>query len=396
LQHKLRTYIINLCGAGKYLAPLLNKSGNMEAYTLDNIHTLLFREELLIQDDLVLGDYDVTTINRRNRNLQITTGKDRNYLVKQLQHKESESARTLKNELLFYKHVASDMPHIHSLFPQVKYADEDNVILILDFYKNASPLWKYYKERCPDDFPLQTAAATGRLLASFHQAFRDISKDKLPFLNEELPFVFHLHRPHPRVLATYGQGGYELLSTIQQDEALTRQWEAAKQSWEVNSLIHGDIKLDNIIVLPDNENGDSSNVKLVDWEMLQYGDLAFDIAGAFQDYIFLWLIMTPDGESAEEMIKKVPFPFSTFHPALNTYWEAYSSASALSNEAAATLLSRSVLFAGLRCLQTSFEISNKFDHIPAIAMILFNLGSSIIKDPEKAGAMLFGFKPSQS
>jgi Ser/Thr protein kinase RdoA (MazF antagonist) len=366
----------------------------MEAYTLDNIHTLLFREDLLLPDDIVSGDYDVTTINRRNRNLQITTGKDRNYLVKQLQHKESESARTLKNELLFYKHVASNMPHVHSLFPQVKYADENNVILILDFYKSATPLWKYYKERCPDNFPLETTAATGRLLANFHLAFRNMNKDELPFLNDELPFAFHLHRPHPRVLATYAQGGYQLISMIQQDETLIKEWETAKQTWEVNSLIHGDIKLDNVIVLPDNESPASADVKLVDWEMLQYGDLAFDIAGALQDYIFLWLIMTPDGDTAEEMIKKVPFPFSALHPALNTYWEAYSSAAGLHPEAAAVLLSRAVRFTGIRCLQTSFEIANKFDHIPAIAMILFNLGSSIIKDAEKAKTMLFGFKPS--
>lgn len=364
----------------------------METYTLDNIHTLLFREQLLAPDALVFGDYDVTTINRRNRNLQVTTSGNLNYLVKQAQHKESESARTLKNELLFYKQVQTGMPHAHGLFPKVKHADEDDVILILDFYKDALPLWKYYKERCPHDFPIETAAATGRLLANFHNAFRDFDPKALPFLSEALPFVFRLHQPHPRILSFYGQGGYRLIEMIQQDAQLLEQWEAAEKKWEINSLIHGDVKLDNVIVLPGEADNASTDVKLIDWEMLQYGDIAFDIAGALQDYIFLWLILTPDADTAEEMIKKVPFAFSDLQPAIAVYWGAYRDTAALDVTEAATLLNRAILFAGFRCLQTSFEISSKFDHIPAIAMILFNLGASIIKDPGKAQSRLFGLK----
>lgn len=364
----------------------------MEAYTLDNIHTLLFREQLLSPDELVLGEYDVTTINRRNRNLQITTGGDRNYLVKQVHDKTSEHAKTLKNELVFYKHVEQHMPHVHTLFPKVQYADEEEIILVLDFYKDASPLWRYYKERCPHDFPLTTAAATGRLLANFHKSFRDIDIDALPFLSEEMPFVFHLHQPHPRILSFYGQGGYQLIEMIQQDEKLLAQWERANKEWQVNSLIHGDIKLDNVIVLPDEDANGSATVKLIDWEMLQYGDIAFDIAGALQDYIFLWLIMMPDADTAEEMIKGAPYPFSALHEAINAYWKAYSHTADIDGDVAADLLSRAVFFAGFRALQTSFEIASKFDHIPAIAMILFNLGTSIVKDAEKAKELLFGLK----
>jgi len=365
----------------------------METYTLDDVHLLLQEEGLIAPDEILWGDYDVTTINRRNRNLQITTNNGRDYLVKQLQHKESESARTLKNELLFYKHVAAHMPQLQPLFPHLKYASEENTTLVLDFYKDATPLWRYYKERCPHYFPLKTVAATGRLLAGFHLGFNKAKhKEKLPFLEDELPFVFHLHQPHPRILATYKKGGYRIVEMLQQDEKLIKQWNEGSLLWQINALIHGDIKLDNIIVLPDEGNEESENVKLVDWEMLQHGDLAFDVAGAFQDYIFLWLIMTPDADSAEEMIKKVPYAFSELQPAIQTYWTAYSNTMGLDEEATKDLLHRAVLFAGFRCVQTSFEIANKFEQVPAIAMILFNMGTEIIKETEKAKSLLFGLK----
>lgn len=356
-------------------------------YTLDDIHLLLFDKDLLSPDDLIFGEYDVTTINRRNRNLQITTSKN-NYLVKQVQKKESENGKTLTNELLFYKYVKEHMPHISSLFPEVWFADEESVTLILNFYRDAVPLWRYYKDRCPDNFPVKTAEATGRLLANFHNAFSRLDKTSLPFLSADLPFIFDLNKPHPCILSFYAKGGYQLLESIQQDEKLVEIWETATSLWQNNSLIHGDIKLDNVIVIPEGDDNETDNVKLVDWEMLQYGDAAFDIGGALQDYIFLWLIQMPDKDTAEEMIKGAPFAFSVFHPAIKAYWKGYSNiCHAFGTE---QVLKRSVLFSGLRCIQTSFEISNKFDHMPGIASILFNMGASIMKDPAKAQSLLFG------
>ena len=53
-------------------------------------------------------------------------------------------------------------------------------------------------------------------------------------------------------------------------------------------------------------------------------------------------------------------------------------------------LEKAVLFAGLRIMQTSFEISSRFDAMPPIAVLLFNIGASILNNPQRACDQLYG------
>ncbi len=368
----------------------------MNLYTVDTAHSLLQQQQLVDAEEILFGDYEVTSTNRRNRNLQVTTLHNGNFLVKQVADKKAENAKTVCTEIALYQHVKENLPHLHALFPTVHYTNIENITLALEFYKEATPLWKYYKERTIHQLPLRTISAAGKLLGELHRVFAYDGTNPVPFLTTELPFVFNLHEPHPRLLSYLRSGGYHFIEQLQSDEALIHLWDVAREMWQINALIHGDVKLDNVIVIPRAGEEEATHLKLVDWEMAQYGDTAWDVAGALQDFIFWWTIMMPNEDTAEAMIKKAPFGFQELQPAITTYWHSYSGVSGLSDTANEELLSKAIFFSGFRCIQTAYEISSKFEHVPPIAQVLFNLGKSIVKDPETARHKLFALSPQLS
>lgn len=365
----------------------------MSLYTADTVHSLLLEKELLTAQDIITGDYEATSINRRNRNVQVTTIHGKNYLVKQVFDKNSENAKTLTVELSFYQYIKEYFPKIQGSFPKVNYANAHEVLLILEFYQEAIPLWKYYREKGIAKMPMKTIGAAGKLLGEMHKAFHEMTDFSLLFLSKKVPFAFELHKPHPKILSYMRKGGLQLIEHLQQDENLVHIFEDLEKQWQINSMIHGDIKLDNMLVIPQESSEESECLKLIDWEMAQYGDRAWDVAGGLQDFIFWWVIMMPNEDTPEAMIQKAPFTFKELQPGVQAYWHSYAKAYQDFKEPEESFLTRAVLFAGLRCLQTAYEIATKFETIPAIAMILLNMGKSIMKDPQMAKEKLFMLSP---
>lgn len=361
-------------------------------HTIDTIQEFLLSENLLEKEAIIFGDFEATSINRRNQNIQITTLNDTNFLIKQVKDLNSENAKTLKKEAQFYNYFNTTLPNLKKYLPEIKFVDIQKNILVMTFYKEAMPLWRYYNEKTIDKFPLNTVKTIGKLLGEIHITFskNEIFQDKnLDFLNDELPFIFNLYKPHPSRLSYLGGGGYYFIEQLQQQQDIMMVFNKIPTIWKKNALIHGDIKLDNFIVL-DPENKASSTIKLVDWEMLQFGDTAWDLAGVFNDFIFWWIITMPDNKSAEEMIKNARFPFHKLHPAINLFWDSYCETLTLNNQKNSELLKKVILFTGFRLLQTSFEIASKFNEMPSIAEVFLNLGKSIIRKPESSQENLFG------
>ncbi|BDS14772.1 aminoglycoside phosphotransferase family protein [Aureispira anguillae] len=365
-------------------------------YSIDTIQDFLLDQQLLDKNTIVFEDFEATSINRRNQNIQITTLNDSNFLIKQVADKNAENATTLKREAQFYQYFDQKFPLLEKYLPEVKYVDTNDIILVMTFYKEAMPLWKYYNEKTIHHFPLNVPKTIGKLLAHLHLTFSKkevINAPQLSFLNRDLPFILNLHKPHPSRLSYISGGGYAFIKHLQSHTDLMLAFNKIPSLWQENAVIHGDIKLDNFIVL-DPQNKTANSIKLVDWEMAQIGDTAWDVAGVFNDFIFWWVISMPDNLSPEEMIQKARFPFHLLTPAINSYWESYCNTIGLTTNARQQLLERVVLFSGFRVLQTSFEIASKFDAIPSIAQLLLNMGKSIIRKPLLSQEKLFGIANS--
>ena len=56
--------------------------------------------------------------------------------------------------------------------------------------------------------------------------------------------------------------------------------------WQVKSLIHGDIRFANFILT----GSTKTKIKLIDWEISDFGDPLWDVAGVFQSFLYYWVV----------------------------------------------------------------------------------------------------------
>lgn len=365
--------------------------------TLDTATAFLLRTGLIDTRAVIDGDLEVSSTTRRNRNLQIAFDGG-GYLLKQPQDNAHESADSLRREARYYRHCAA-----HDLFadlmPGFVHADESAGLLLVELIRDAVPLWRYYRSRGAARFPAATAGALGTRLAQLHTRTRTWREDTAgapDFLDDAPPFALTLHRPHPKTLAYLSAGAHAYLRALQTDVGLCARIDAIRAAWRVECVVHGDIKMDNVLVLAPAEASAAGpeRIRVVDWEMTQWGDPAWDVGGVFQDFVFWWVVSMPQHEDRAQAAMASTFPIDCLRAGAGAFWQAYVAAT--DGLASARFLRRAIDQAGCRMIQTGYEIASRFDHIPGPAAMLLQAGGNLLKEPERGIAQFFQLDEEQA
>src|SRR5205085_4146404 len=103
----------------------------------------------------------------------------------------------------------------------------------------------------------------------------------------QLPWVMRVHKPSPDLMATLSPANMETLKILQTQEQISARLDVLRKRWIASTLIHNDIKSDNILVSAPADG--APRVHIVDWELVQIGDPAWDIAGVLQDFVLFWI-----------------------------------------------------------------------------------------------------------
>jgi Ser/Thr protein kinase RdoA (MazF antagonist) len=364
--------------------------------TVDTTASQLLVLGLLTPEDLLTGDLEITTINRRNRNLLVTSRGAANYLIKQAASPTGEAASTLLNEARMYEYCFQPerAPEFAAFMPPVVRAAPADNMLIISLFKGSISLWQYYRQRTVAHFPVATVAAVGRLLRQFHRLGRaeaELADPALSFLRTERPFIFTLHQPEVRMMNYLTPGAYHVMQEVQRTPTLRAALDRAKAEWQTNSLIHGDVKMDNFLVLdPEAAYAQGSEqVRLIDWELAQLGDAAWDVAGVFQDFIFWWVISMPlDDATIPNPAAKATFPVAAVQAGVQAFWHSYCQR----DPATAALLPKVVRLAACRLLQTAYELASRYNEIPRPSAIMLKVVVSLVDNPERGALDLFGLE----
>lgn len=148
---------------------------------------------------------------------------------------------------------------------------------------NGAEAWKLEHSaggaRTIDDAWLELVHALAAPLAAFHRATRDLARPgaNIPAGLEPLePWALRLMdgdaAPELWTLPTIST----LLREASSDPVLVAGLREARGLWKSLSLVHADLKHDNVLLEPLPEGG--SRVRVLDWEMARIGDPAWDLA----------------------------------------------------------------------------------------------------------------------
>jgi len=299
---------------------------------------------------------------------------------------------------LFYKSNCK----IKTCLPHVFEFDRGHDVLITELLSGLQSLNHYnYINYQNDDFLEKPANQLGELLATCHTFFQGNERlTNASFLPKKLPFISTMSHPGPEIFSYYSKANMELLKIIQHNTVLSEFFSTFGYKWSRDTLIHGDIKSDNIFVTKyvispdmDSENSDKQvQIKVVDWEMADVGDPAWDIGSVFQDYLRFWLFSLPitGSETPEQLVMSAPYPLQNAQGAIRSFWRTYKKNANLSEERSHELLRKSAGYCAARLIQTAYESSQDSSELSNIAIYLLQVATNMLSNIDDSLMSLLG------
>ena len=347
----------------------------------DLVHYLLERG-LLDRRAVVDGDVMVVDGVRRHHNYSVIRRNGPGLFVKQMQPDQAMSAQTLQKEAACYVMMESDpaLEPIHKLMPRFRAYDPDRGILVVDLIANGANLTELHRNA--NAFPTDVARRVGGLLARYH----DVSaRELLPRANAAIfqgmpPWILSFHLMPRGSMQNLSAANGQFMTILQSYPDFGQALDRLRAAWRRNALIHGDMKFDNVVVCADDDT-----MHVVDWELADAGDSAWDVASILQAYLSWW-IATLDPNRGSAM-----YPLETIQPAMHAFWDAYTSARGISARDAAPELERAVAYAGARMLQTVYESLAFAQSIHQHAVWQVQACMNILNQPAAAATDLLGF-----
>lgn len=355
----------------------------------DLVHYLLERG-LLDRHAVVDGDVMVVEGTRRHHNYSVIRRQGTGLFVKRMQPDQAFSAQTLQKEAACYVMMADDpaLAEIHALMPRFRAYDPDRHLLVVELIDGGENLSELHRRL--DGFPEDVARRIGELLASYHEASR---RDLLPRANSAIfqgqpPWILSFHLAPRSSLQNLSAANGQFMTILQGYPDFGQALDRVRAGWRRDALIHGDMKFDNVVVRGAQTGGQTMHV--VDWELADVGDSAWDVASIFQAYLSWW-IATLQRVPTDGPNDAAQYPLETIQPAIRAFWNSYVSSRRLDIQEADAELERAVSYAGARMLQTVYESMAWAASLTQHAVWQVQGCINILKEPRAAATDLLGF-----
>jgi hypothetical protein len=363
--------------------------------TVDNVVDYLIDRQLINAADIVDGDLEVIDVGRRNQNLMVTRKNGPSYLIKQAGAGEPGTDLTVRSEAAFYSDCQSnpDAEEVRRIVPALQDWDRESNTLALELVSGRS-LWAHYASLPASEFASDVGGPLGHALGTLHRTFRHrLSLGPEQWMRElpsTPPWILFALRPTPEMLAHLSPANLEVLKLLHHNPEIAASLDALRRDWTADTLIHNDLKGDNVLVIRSSGNGPS--VRIIDWELIQIGDAAWDVGCLLRDFLDYWLLTVPLSRdlSAHEMVQAAELPLSKLHPVIRAFWQAYRLAAGVDPGASGQLLTRSLRFAAARIAQAAYELATSAQVPSNLAVARLQLAANMTTDPGGASLHLLG------
>ena len=316
-------------------------------YLLDN--------KVIEPASVIAGMLEITPLSGRNYNF-LVRDRARGVVLKQGIWLE-ENQKAFQTEQRFYREIVPRLSsELQAQIPRAILIDDIQAALAIEFVPAAMTVLQILQTLPPQVEKM--GRRLGDFLGRFHRASTAFPLQQWQdWLSDDPPWALKLQRPTASSFRLISPGSYQCLKSLQNRGALCAAMQWARESWRSDCIIHADIKSDNLLFsFADNgATRATDGLTVVDWELVQIGDPAWDIAGFFHDIFLDWIFSFPMTASPrlEQLIPLASRPLATHRPAVIGFLEAYAAATgiALSSD----LFERAFILTGARLVQFAVE-----------------------------------------
>jgi hypothetical protein len=333
--------------------------------TAANVVAYLRTEGLCQSESEMETCWRVSECSSRNRNFAVARSDNgQGFFLKQLRVQDPESFRMMQREAAIYRLAQhdSDFEVLRELTPQFFHFDKDSKVIILGLVNGQSLMQSQQRLQ---QFAGEFGLGLGYALAILHQRTgrRMSSSPPQNIFVGEAPGIFNAHRGGPLV-RWLGDGQMRLIEQVREHAQLSHGLDELANSWHCETFMHGDIKFENAMIRAFTQARASSYtnirapIKLVDWELADFGESCWDVGSVFQAYLSLCLRAAPAhrGVSLGERLKHSTMQDDTMRHAIKAFWDCYCQESDLDESSRCALLKRSLHCASARLIQMALEV----------------------------------------
>jgi Phosphotransferase enzyme family len=347
-----------------------------------NLAHFLMGYGLLGANEIVAAHLTIIDSSRRNRNFKVIRNGSIGLFVKQMRDMQTDAMLTLKREAACYE-LARDDAALSRLMPRLIRYDENRHVIILELLPEAESLLNYHMRN--KTFPIEIGRMLGEGLGVYHtQAGALIENEKLKqLLARQIPVILTLGRGGHAMLGRFGRIGPAISALLQQHKEFEGLLDALGAEWRFDSLVHGDMKWDNVLVY---SAGGGLDFRIVDWEMADFGDAAWDVGAVLQSFLSMWIMSMPiaSGVPPEAYVSMAAQPLDAMRPVLKSFWEAYAKTRKFGKDRSNGELERCMCFAAARLVWSAIEQRLYVSQLDPAASALLQVSLNVLKDPARA------------
>ncbi len=271
----------------------------------------------------------VTSLFGKNFNLRVQFAAGADWLIKQEAFGQQGCAQTFASEWAVQCLARShpELAALRALLPVVERYDRENAILVSRFLTGYGDLVDYYEQvEMPDP---KVAQAIGRSLGQLHYltfnqtAYRDFLltiDDKINASTIAPTSLGTIPRLTPAIFGQVRSDGLGFFRWLQAHPEVTTAMAGLADRWQGCCLVHQDLKLSNWLWCETTDD-----LRLIDWEHLDWGDPLTDLADVLAGYLDCWLDSCDwsRGESLADCLPTAALPLATLQPSLQGLMRQY-------------------------------------------------------------------------
>jgi hypothetical protein len=339
-------------------------------------------QQLLRPATVVEGDVIVRELSSRNRNFAVHVTGGRSLFLKQ--GAGPLGVASVAYEAFVYQRLA-ESEVLRKYTPELIKYDPDEGVLTLEYLSNGRDFRSHHLRI--GRFPATIAARSGEAIAGVHRATTVQS-----FRIGPPPWILRIHRPDLNIFRDASAASLELIKIVQSAPGFSERLDELVIMWQPETLIHQDLRWDNLIVERKTGSRTRTSLRIIDWETACVGDPCWDVGSLFAQYLSWWLSSIPiTGQDPPERFPELArYPLTSMQPAIRACWSAYERTAHLDSAKSMKWLMRAVSFAAARLLFTAFEATQMAPALDSRVVLHLQLALNILSRPTEAAVHLLG------
>jgi hypothetical protein len=329
----------------------------------------------------------------RNRFISVKQKAGRpSYFIKQALNSEPMSVATVSREAAIYQGCFADerMQPLRDLLPRFYLFEPADAVLITELVDRSENL--AVPAAPVGSCRPAVAQKLGAALASYHQIRFVAGRPQAALFPQEVPWMLLLHTQPRNANLERSPACTAIIDILLAAPGLAAHFAALRASWARDTLIHSDLKFENCLLSPLEAPVEQQKMHIVDWELADIGDAAWDVGSIFQSYLNLWITsMTPTpGASTDQLLASATLPLATAQQAIATFWQAYAVDSDHFRVGGKRFMAHCASLMAVRMCVTAFEGSARSTTVDGRALSMLQIALNVLENPVLAVRELLG------